>query len=155
MVSDSTKSETTKRLRALARERNWIYLPILYPPTEARPGAKSRKIHRKLKLARALGPLARYLVSTRYHAHLKGVPNIPAYVDTLAHSRGVLTGRFHTACFCLGLGVPVLAIGSNTAKIEALLNDAGLNPGKRMIRPEQLAGITDIPPFTDEELAAL
>lgn len=38
----------------------------------------------------------------------------------------VVTGRFHAATIALGLGTPVLAIESNTAKISATLADAGL-----------------------------
>ncbi len=155
MVSDSTKPELTKRLRSLAGRKGWTYLPVLRPPTEVRPGSKSRKIRRKLQWMRLLGPLAKHLVSPRYHAHLVGAPDLAAYGSGLLASRGVVTGRFHTACLCVGLGVPFVAIASNTPKIEALVRNAGLDPDLRLIPPEALATLDGVPPFTAAELAAL
>ena len=155
MVSDSTRPELTRTLRRLARRRGWTYLPVLYPPTQPRPGAKSRKIWKKTRMARLLGPLAVWLMPPRYHAHLVGAPDLAAYCHALAGTGGVVTGRFHTACLCLGLGVPVLAVQSNTPKIAALLADAGLDPAKRMVEPAALATLTSVPPYTPEELAAL
>ena len=151
-VSDSTRPEITKQLRAFAAQRGWKYLPVLYPPKAPRPGAKSRKIFRKLRLAKMLGPLARVLLSPRYHAHLAGVPDMDAYCAALSSHRGALAGRFHTVCYCLGLRIPIAALASNTPKIESLLTDAGLDTARRMIA---LSSLTDIPPFTAAEAAAL
>lgn len=155
MASDSTRTEITKQLRSHAKKRGWDYLPILYPPASPRPGKKSRKIHAKIRLARAIGPLAGYLISPRYHAHLAGAPDLPAYMNALRRSGGVLTGRFHTACLCIGLGVPFVAVGSNTDKIRSLLLDAGLDPGTRMPPTEHLEAINAIPPFTAPEMESL
>ena len=151
-VSDSTRPEITRQLRAFATQRGWQYLPVLYPPAAPRPGAKSRKIFRRLRLARMLGPLARLVLSPRYHAHLAGVPDMDAYCAALSLHGSALAGRFHTVCFCLGLRLPVVALASNTPKIESLLTDAGLDLARRMV---SLPSLTDIPPFTTEEAAAL
>ncbi|MDF1835889.1 MAG: polysaccharide pyruvyl transferase family protein [Alteraurantiacibacter sp. bin_em_oilr2.035] len=40
----------------------------------------------------------------------------------------IVTGRFHMMIFALSAQTPILAIGSNTHKIEATLSDAGLEP---------------------------
>jgi hypothetical protein len=151
-VSDSTRPEITKQLRAFAGKRGWRYLPVLYPPREARPGAKSRKIFRRLRLARMFGPMARFLLSPRYHAHLAGVPDMDAYCAALAAGAGALAGRFHTVCYCLGLRVPVTALASNTRKIESILSDAGLDVARRMV---ELDSLTTVPDFTEAESAAL
>ena len=155
MVSDSTRVEITKLLRDLANKRRWSYLPILFTPKRARPGKKSRKLFTKIRLARAMGPLAGVLMSSRYHAHLLGAPDLPSYMDALRRSSGVVTGRFHTACFCIGLGVPFVAVGSNTDKIRSLLLDAGLHPDRRLIPAGSLQALTEIPPFTPAEMEAL
>lgn len=155
VVSDSTKPGMTRELRRLARTRGWTYLPVLYPPDRARASAKSRKIFAKTRLARALGPFARLWMSPRYHAHAVGAPDVPAYLAALQDAPGVLTGRFHTVCFCLGLGVPFLAVASNTPKIESILQDAGLDPAGRMVPPSALAGLEQIPPFSERERRAL
>jgi polysaccharide pyruvyl transferase WcaK-like protein len=39
----------------------------------------------------------------------------------------VVAARFHGVCLCVKVGVPFLAIASNTAKIEGMLADAGLS----------------------------
>lgn len=155
MVSDSTCTEITRILRGLAKKRGWDYLPILYTPARARPGRKSRKIFAKIGFARALGPLAEWLMSPRYHAHLAGAQNLPSYMNALRQSGGVITGRFHTACLCIGLGVPFVAVGSNTDKIRSLLLDAGLAPDKRMVSVDSLGAIKDIPSFTALEIESL
>jgi len=151
-VSDSTRPEITRQLRALAAKRGWKYLPVLYPPAAPRSGAKSRKIFGKLRLARMLGPIARLVMSPRYHAHLAGMPDMDAYCAALAAGTGALAGRFHTVCYCLGLRVPVAALASNTRKIESILADAGLDVARRMVSLDSLNGI---PPFTGAEAAAL
>lgn len=155
IASDSTRSEITRLLRGMAEKRGWDYVPILYAPARPRPGKKSRKIWTKILLARAFGPLAKQLMPPRYHAHLAGAPSLHLYMKALRQSRGVLTGRFHTTCFCIGLGVPFVAIRSNTDKIRGLLLDAGLDPGRRMIPADSLETFGDIPPFTNVEMEAL
>jgi hypothetical protein len=51
-----------------------------------------------------------------------------AWVRRFGEARLVITGRFHVATFCLVTGTPFLATPSNTQKIEALVEDAGLEP---------------------------
>jgi polysaccharide pyruvyl transferase WcaK-like protein len=155
MVSDSTKPKLTRQLTRLAATRGWTYLPVLARPDEVRPGAKSRKIRQRYQFARLLGPLARHVLSPRHHAHLVGEPTLDAYCRRLAAAEGVVTGRFHTVCLALGLRVPLLAVASNTPKIEALLTDAGLDLSRRVLAPEKLAAITGVPAYTAAESAAL
>ena len=155
VVSDSTQAATTRLLRQWAERQGARYLPILYPPQAPRDGAKSRKIHRKVRLARLLGPLARPFLSPRYHAHLAGLPDLGDYCRALRASAGAVTGRFHTACLCVGLRVPFVALRSNTAKIESLVRDAGLDPSLRLIEASRLETISRVPPFSASEQAAL
>ncbi|MEY4487933.1 MAG: hypothetical protein RIQ79_441 [Verrucomicrobiota bacterium] len=155
MVSDSTKPGLTRQLTRLAAARGWSYLPVLARPDEVRPGAKSRKIRQRYRFARLLGPLARHVISPRHHAHLVGEPTLDAYCLRLATAEGVVTGRFHTVCLALGLRVPLLAVASNTPKIEALLTDAGLDLSRRVLAPEKLDAITGVPAYTAAESAAL
>jgi polysaccharide pyruvyl transferase WcaK-like protein len=155
MVSDSTRPKLTLQLRRVARFCNWTYLPALARPLDARPSAKSKKIRRRYLLGRLLGPLANYLLSPRHHAHRVGAPDLASYCDPLSRSCGVLTGRFHTVCLAIGLQIPLVAISSNTPKIESLIADAGLDLARRTINPEQLASFTEVPPYSDEERLAL
>lgn len=49
------------------------------------------------------------------------------FLQRLASSRGVITGRFHCVTLCLLSGTPFFAISSNTHKIEGLLTQCGLS----------------------------
>jgi len=155
MVSDSTRPEITRQLERLASHRNWRYLPALARPIEQRPSAKSRRIHRHVQLAGWLGPLARITLSPRYRAHCIGVATVDEYCRALASVRGVVTGRFHTVCFALGLEVPMLIVASNTPKIESVLADAGLDLSRRVVNRSALESISEVPPFSAEELSSL
>jgi polysaccharide pyruvyl transferase WcaK-like protein len=151
MASDSTIPELSRRLRDHTRTHHWDYLPTLAYPVHARPGSKSRRILRRSKIAASLGPFARPFLSDRYFNHACGEAATSAYLSRLASCSGLLTGRFHAVCFAIGLKVPFLAIASNTAKIESLLESAGLDPARRMIRVKAIDAAQAIPPFTATE----
>ncbi|WP_128891514.1 polysaccharide pyruvyl transferase family protein [Erythrobacter sp. HKB08] len=50
------------------------------------------------------------------------------FTALVAERELIVTGRFHMMIFALAAGTPLLALGSNTHKIEATLADAGLEP---------------------------
>lgn len=50
------------------------------------------------------------------------------YLTRLSHLKLFVTGRFHGVALSLRALTPVLAVRSNTPKIEAILADAGLKP---------------------------
>jgi polysaccharide pyruvyl transferase WcaK-like protein len=92
------------------------------------------------------------LIPIRYQVQLAGEPDIDDYFAVLNSHDGVITGRFHTVCFCLGLRIPVVALTSNSPKIESILFDAGLDVKRRMI---SLTTLTNVPQFTEDETGAL
>jgi polysaccharide pyruvyl transferase WcaK-like protein len=57
------------------------------------------------------------------------------YLSFLSQLKLLVTGRFHGVTLALCAGTPVLAIPSNTPKIEAMISDVGLGAW-RMTRPE-------------------
>jgi hypothetical protein len=57
------------------------------------------------------------------------------FTERIAGLRLLVTGRFHALILAFATGTPVLAVGSNSHKIEATLRDAGLEPF-RMTAPE-------------------
>jgi polysaccharide pyruvyl transferase WcaK-like protein len=155
LVGDSTRTGLTAQLGDLAKRRGWPRISILKPAIEIKPGAKAAKIRRRYRWARALGALGRVLVSERYRSHLDGLPDIESYAKVLSAHGGVVTGRFHTVCFCVGLGIPFLAIASNTPKIQDLVRDAGLDLERRIIEPGQLAEVQSVADFSPAERIAL
>ena len=150
-VGDSTDTRLAVALRKLGERRGWSHVPILFPAEEYKPGTKAAKLRRRYRWAKTLGPLGRLMLSERYRSHLVGKPHAASYAEALSASRGIVTGRYHSVCFAIGLGLPFLAVRSNTPKIEVLLEDAGLDTKRRMIDPHALAGVTDVPGFSAGE----
>lgn len=104
-------------------------------------GASRVSIHRKSPVLRGNsgGRLVRKLLglggetATRIIDNLGGYRTIMSRTEWLAFMSAhsfVITGRFHAACFSLLLGIPFVAIESNSNKITALLEDVGLNPAR-------------------------
>jgi hypothetical protein len=92
----------------------------------------------------------------RWRAFDAQVADDAAYMARIASLALLVTGRFHAATFALAAGTPVLAVESNTHKIAALFEDAGLDP-RRLVRPEALTAehLSAAAHWTPAEAAAL
>lgn len=121
-------------------------------PTKTLPGALWR-----------LPGISAGLSALYYGTHPFGLPqlrlahNEADYLNYLGSARLHVTGRFHGVCLSLLVGAPFIAVGSNSWKIEALLDDAGL-PRNRLLAPEKLArlGPADLArPFSMSETTAI
>lgn len=55
-----------------------------------------------------------------------------AYMQAVAGLELMVTGRFHAATFALAAGTPLLAVDSNTHKIAATFEDAGIGAWRRV-----------------------
>jgi hypothetical protein len=53
-----------------------------------------------------------------------------AFLSALSQHRLVVTGRFHAVCLAVLSGTPFLAVASNSWKIQALIQDIGLDPAR-------------------------
>lgn len=76
------------------------------------------------------------------------------YTRHLARCGLHLTGRYHAVCLSIATGTPFVAVASNSQKIEALIEDVGLNP-KRVstsVRHALGCGVGD---FSDGEQAKI
>jgi polysaccharide pyruvyl transferase WcaK-like protein len=65
----------------------------------------------------------------------------------------VVAGRFHGVCFCMKLGVPFLAVASNTAKIEGMLADAGLSGRQLAIEALDIEDVRRRAPWSEADEA--
>lgn len=81
------------------------------------------------------------------HGELSGGKRVEDYLDnncrliedfSFQQYSGLVTGRFHATCFAIARSQPLLAVASNTHKIEAMLGDCELNPGEYMLEPKEL-----------------
>jgi polysaccharide pyruvyl transferase WcaK-like protein len=76
------------------------------------------------------------------HPHTTFVRDADAYLAELSARDMVVTGRFHAVCLAILTRTPFVAVKSNSWKIETLLRDIGLNPGRvralDTIQPDQI-----------------
>ena len=151
VVGDSTQPSVARALWKLAQHRRWSSAPVLMPPGQ-RSGRKARKIARRIQVSQVVGS---WVLSDRYRGHRDGDAKTFDHLQKLGEAEGLVTGRFHQVCMALALGTPFLAVRSNTAKIEALCRDAGLDPTHRMVEPEEIPIVQSVPPFSAQEQKCL
>ncbi|WP_117235663.1 polysaccharide pyruvyl transferase family protein [Vibrio maerlii] len=72
------------------------------------------------------------------------------YHMEVARAEGIITGRYHAICYAINSYTPFLAIGSNSHKIEGLMEDIGLDD--RSLQAEQLTSFTPIFSFSEIEI---
>lgn len=66
------------------------------------------------------------LVASRQSLWLNRTSNTKCFISDLANLKLLISGRFHACTLALSVGTPLVAIDSNTDKISALFEDAGL-----------------------------
>lgn len=125
LVTDSTLPDATATLRRWSRGADARYLPM--------------------QLSRVRSML-HWAVSPRLHERAAA-----RYFAAVSGAAALLTGRFHAAVFALIGETPFLALGSNTSKIQSLLEDV-LGEQSRFISASHLQqGDLNVPDFSDEE----
>lgn len=73
--------------------------------------------------------LIKYLglkLSPRYHALSLAYTDTDAFIQHLNSFKAVCVARYHTLCFTIQQEIPFVAVGSNSHKSEALLEELGL-----------------------------
>ncbi|MBY0225361.1 MAG: polysaccharide pyruvyl transferase family protein [Hyphomicrobium sp.] len=124
LVTDSTLAETNQILHRFATMHALSYLPLRAAPHIT--SYTDRSVSRALKFAvrRGVGQFFRgNFQADRYGCAVASVEQFLRQISS--NTKFVITGRFHGVCFCLKVGVPFLAVRSNTYKVEGLLEDAG------------------------------
>jgi hypothetical protein len=76
------------------------------------------------------------------------------FITRIVQSEAVVTGRFHTMMFCIATRTPFIAVGSNSEKIAAVLQDA-LGSTSRQVDVKALTPELRVPAFTTTELQLL
>lgn len=118
--TDSVRKDASENLWRLACKTKNPTFPTLFPspPIGERLArllrGSTRKANKYDNFARF--PMYRPLISRSYHSFAKQI----------SESRLLVTGRFHAVCFAIKVGIPFIAVESNTYKIEGMLADAGL-----------------------------
>jgi len=136
VVLDSTVANTNRALHKFCINSGTSFQPIRSSPALLRvTNAKNLLRIARFNLTKALGKLLPR--SYRFNRYANAVTDRREFLRRISDgTRVVVAARFHGVCFCMKLGVPFLAIPSNTAKIEGMLTDAGLSG--RMLAFEDL-----------------
>ena len=127
VVTDSTIPITSASLHRWSRTVNARFLPM--------------------QLSR-IRSMFRWAVTPRLHEKAADL-----YFSLISNASSVVTGRFHGSVFAMIGETPFLALGSNTSKIQSLLDDV-LGERSRFIGADQLdtPGLS-VPAFSLEELS--
>lgn len=163
-VTDSVKKEVSMFLEQLRLKRGFSYSDITTGVGDPVPTGLARllAIWRNNTVAELLAKVM-IALRRRQQAQTPGVGgrNVKSlthfqFSDQLASAALVICGRFHTMCYCMNNQVPFIAIDSNSHKMMGTLQDAGLDPHKRM---QPLTAVADIESaawqYSDTELEAL
>lgn len=81
---------------------------------------------------------ARDALRASWQDYRRQVAERDAFTALVAGKELIVTGRFHMMIFALGAMTPLLAVGSNTHKIEATLRDAGLEAWRAVADPREI-----------------
>jgi polysaccharide pyruvyl transferase WcaK-like protein len=115
-----------RKLHQFCRENDLRFQPVRTSPRLVRVTDP----HNLMRIARFnakkyVGKLAPGSYALNRYSNAVG--STQTFVRLLAEgTRVVIAARFHGVCFCMKVGVPFLAVSSNTPKIEGMLADAGL-----------------------------
>lgn len=156
LVSDSVRNSVALRLARLATDLSARTSTTLVPLTVSLREENPYKPWLPRKLRRWTVALRQYLLQRRFPL-LTYVESEEAFLSKLRQSRLCVTGRFHGVCLNLVTGTPFITVSSNSWKIEALFEDAGLER-RRLVAPEDLS--TDLVlnsdwSFTETEQASI
>ncbi len=137
LVTDSVNLEDTGQLAKLAKKTPGAHFTTLHPapgsPTDLAtypfrrlerrkgPGAWSEMRKRAYRLRGDLYQANRRRQGQQVDYSLDG------FFEALSSSQLLITGRYHAVCMALVTRTPFFALGSNSHKVESMLDDAGLS----------------------------
>jgi hypothetical protein len=126
VVTDSTLRDTNESLHAFATALGARYLPLMgRPPCPYFKGMADGGRWQRYVVKRMASLVA---PPGLWRGRWRGlIPDFQDFIDWLRQNAGlVISGRFHGVCLAIDLEIPVLAVPSNTWKIEGVLKIAGL-----------------------------
>ena len=135
LFGDSVHVRTTRRLLATAGHISRHAPAQVMPITRRYSRPASRRA-----AASGLQTMYSYYCHrrvVRFRNLVSFVNSQHAYMQTLRRFALSVTGRFHALCFALLTGTPFVAVASNSWKMDAIINDAGLKR-ERLIAPRML-----------------
>lgn len=166
VITDSVVLSDTLHLYALSRRVPEAIFTTLHPapggrqdytehPFERLPSRLSVTMGDRVSQAKTFVYQARgaaYAGLRRLRGHQQQFV-VEDFFYTLRHTSLLITGRFHAVCMAMLTGTPFLAVESNSHKVEAMLDDAGL--GHRIISRDVLReAVAQAPSWTPQDAEA-
>ncbi len=112
LISDSVRAGKCMALAKLAIKNRLPFAPM------------GSGFHERVRTS----PILRWKLSRFCDYQFNHLDTPDTFAAKIQASSGIITGRFHAACFALLLGTPVCCLSSNTRKVESLYADFGLSP---------------------------
>lgn len=135
LFGDSVYVRITRQLLATAKNVSRLAPARVMPIISGyRPPASTRSAIAGLQM---LYTYYCHRRAPRYRSILSFAASQEIYMDALRGFALSVTGRFHALCFALLTGTPFVAVASNSWKMDAIINDAGLRRD-RLLAPEAL-----------------
>lgn len=133
-VTDSVLPHVSASLEVLRRRFGGHHISILH----SRPGILERARSARKFGAVATSPATLWRAAqASIQERLSETRDADEFARRVARCRLLVTGRFHAVVVALATRTPVLAVASNTHKIQATLRDAGLEPF-RIAQPDTI-----------------
>lgn len=128
--------------------------PRAYLPIRAR---QRHELHRTLTMTEHVDNLRHHLRA--WMQSLRDCNQLMArdakeYVAHLARGSMHVTGRYHAVCLSIAIGMPFVAVASNSNKIEALIDDIGLD-ARRIAKSVDDALDSCVGAFSNDEKASV
>lgn len=135
-ATDSAFTSVSEDFYSFAKTRDWNFLPVLrftrnegkFSFKEALRYVKCKIFSFKYRAHGLLGGRFDYLKEVNFHIN----SSMQGYFSAIANSSLVVSGRFHSNCYCLLACTPFLAVKGNSHKVEAMIGDIGLDE-KRIV----------------------
>lgn len=127
----SVMLEKTMQLYQASKKDGSRFAPIMFAPSSWK--SPNKTIISKIKnhgLKSSFVKIMRKVEFLTMYRNLNIFTNIythDLYHRDIANTKFLISGRFHSVCFAINSLTPFVALKSNSHKVEALINDFGLN----------------------------
>jgi len=134
VITDSVLSDLTCKLYSFSQtDKRYVYLPIFRSPVVSLNDLLSPLKLMKYKIRKIWSKLLvtlSFKLSSSQTRLLHELGSTDSYLNQIASSELIITGRFHALCFAIKTKTPFIALKSNSQKMEALLIDLGFDQNR-------------------------
>lgn len=137
--TDSVFPAISETLYKLTIAKKGLYLPALTTPIPIKFNLSELVYYLRFIFVRFLFKILSYFINLPHYRIRRNffITGYSDYINKIASCKLIYAARFHSLCFAIKSFTPVIAIASNSPKVEALIDDIGLDKA-RIINREVL-----------------